>query len=266
MAIKLLVTDLDGTVLPQSQVISSGNIQAVQKAAAAGVTVTVATGRMYQAALPPARMLGVDAPIISYNGAIIRTIQGETLYENFLPPEIVQEVIDFCKAQDLYVQNYSGDCLHIPERNEMARSYEDTQRVTAELVGWDRMRNLTEAVPKLLCITKPGEEASGYLRMLSEYFGERVQFVQSAVNYIEVINPGVSKAAAIGILARKMGIRQEEVMAIGDSGNDIPMLKAAGVSVAMGNALPEVKAVCDHVTTDCEEDGFAEAVYRYVLA
>ena len=96
MSIKLFVTDLDGTLLLKGQQVSQENIDAVQAAVKAGVTVTIATGRMYQAALPVAQALGVDVPIITYNGALIKSTSGEVFYENFLPEQVVADVVSFC--------------------------------------------------------------------------------------------------------------------------------------------------------------------------
>ena len=104
--IKLVVTDLDGTLLPTGTEISPENIEAARRAVEAGVTVTIATGRMYRAALPVAKNLGVDAPIITYNGALIRTVSGKTLYSSFLPAELIREVLDFVEGQGWYMQTY----------------------------------------------------------------------------------------------------------------------------------------------------------------
>ena len=265
MAIKLFVTDLDGTLLPTGTKVSEKNIKAVRDAAAAGVTVTIATGRMYRASLPVARALGVNVPIITYNGALIKSVEGEVLYDVYLDPELVREVMDFCEAKDWYIQTYSNDELYFPVHDEHAQFYEREQKLTGKAVGWEALRNFNEHVPKLLSITADAEETQTRIRTLQKEFDGRMIVVSSNPRYAEIIPLGVSKAAAIGHLAEKMGIRREEIMAIGDSNNDLSMLKAAGKSVAMGNAIPEVKEVCDYVTETCEEDGFAEAVYRYVL-
>ena len=95
MSIKLFVTDLDGTLLPSGAAVPPENIEAVKRAVDAGVIVTIATGRMYRAALPVAEALGVDVPIITYNGAMIKSTKGKVYYTNFLKPEIICQVIDF---------------------------------------------------------------------------------------------------------------------------------------------------------------------------
>ena len=120
MSVKLFVTDLDGTLLPGGQQVSAANIEAAQAAVKAGVTVTIATGRMYKAALPVAKALGVDVPIITYNGALIKTVGGEVLYSSFLDPELVCRVVDFCRDRGWYLQTYSKDELYYAEYDENA--------------------------------------------------------------------------------------------------------------------------------------------------
>lgn len=263
--IKLIVTDLDGTLLPTGTEISPENIEAAQKAAAAGVTVTVATGRMYRAALPVAKNLGVDAPIITYNGALIRTVSGKTLYSSYLAPELIRQVLAFVEKQGWYMQTYSRDCLYYPERCLQSDRYEAAQLVQGEAVGWQGLRERTEEVTKLLCVTENSEETEQRIATLKEHFGDTIDIVRSSAYYAEIVNKGVSKAAGVRKLAEVLGVDISETMALGDAENDISMLKAAGLSVAMGNAVPEVKALCSLETGTCEENGWARAVYEYAL-
>ncbi len=265
MAVKLFVTDLDGTLLPTGTKVSDRNIQAVRDAAAAGITVTIATGRMYRAALPVAEAIGVNVPIITYNGALIRTVEGETLHSISLEPELVREAADFFEERNWYLQGYSNDTLYMPVYNECSEYYETAQKVKGHVVGWDGLREHRDRVSKMLCISADAAETQARLVECRNYFKGRLDVVSSNPRYLELTPPGVSKASAMEFLAERMGITRAEIMAIGDSGNDLPMLKAAGKSVAMENALPEVKAACDYTTGSCEDDGFAEAIYRYAL-
>ncbi len=265
MAVKLFVTDLDGTLLPAGTKVSDRNIQAVRDAAAAGITVTIATGRMYRAALPVAESIGVNVPIITYNGALIRTVEGETLHSISLEPELVREVVDFFEKRNWYLQGYSRDTLYMPEYNECSEFYETAQQVKGNVVGWEGLREHRDEVSKMLCISADAAETRVRVKECRDYFKGRVDVVSSNPRYMEITPLGVSKASAIEHLAGIMGIGREEIMAIGDSNNDLLMLKAAGKSIAMGNAIPEVKEACDYITESCEEDGFAEAIYRYAL-
>lgn len=220
---------------------------------------------MYRAALPVAEALGVDVPIITYNGALIKSTQGKVYHTSYLKPEVIRQVVDFCQEQGWYLQSYSRDELWVPVHDEHAQHYEQEQKVTGHVVGWDGLCEQTQEVCKLLTVSEDGEETNRRLAILNERFGKEIVAMQSNARYGEIVNPGVSKAEGIRRLADKLGIAIEDTMAIGDSYNDLPMLKAAGHSVAMGNAVPEVKAVCDYETGRCEDFGFAQAIRELVL-
>ena len=262
MSIKLFVTDLDGTLLPSGQKVSAKNIEAVQKLVKAGVTVTIATGRMYQATLPIALSLGVNVPIITYNGALIKTVEGEIIHENFIAPETVLSLMEFAEKRNWHLQTYSDDKLYYAEENKYSKEYEAAVKVKGDAIGWQALKNYKNGVPKLLVITDNLEQTNERVGILNTEFADKVDAFSSNPNYIEITAKGVSKAAAIDILAGKLKISKLETLAIGDSYNDLPMLKAAGVSVAMGNAPDNIKEVCTYVTESCEADGFAKFIIQ----
>ena len=265
MAIKLFVSDLDGTMLPDGNVVSAENIAAVRRAAAAGVTVTIATGRMFEAALPVARALGVDVPIISYNGGLIKSPSGRVYEEHTVDPALAHDIIAFCKERGWYIQSYSGGVLRYVEACDESRFYENSQQLTGQAVGWDGLFAHTEGNCKLLLATKGRDVTLARAEAMLAAFGERVDVTRSADRLIEIVPKGISKASALKSLAGKLGISIAETMAIGDAYNDLPMLQAAGKSIAMGNAFPEVKEVTDYETLTCEENGLAAAIYHYVF-
>ncbi len=261
----MFVTDLDGTLLPTGKEVSEENIRAVREAVAQGVVVTIATGRMYKASLPIAKALGVDVPIITYNGALIKSVAGEVLYTSFLPEKYILEILEFCRTKKWYIQCYSDDELYYAERNFFSEGYEKAQKILGRDVGWEGMKEHTGQVAKLLLISETFEETQERIEILRREFGDEVSVMSSNPHYAEVTNPGVSKAAGIERLAEILGIDMAATMSIGDAENDLSMLKATGKSIAMGNAVPQVKEICDYVTGECEANGFAEAIRRYVL-
>ena len=265
MAIKLFVTDLDGTLLDKEHHISEENKRAIREAVERGVVVTIATGRMYVSALPFAKELGVDVPIITYNGALIKSVSGEEYFNAYLPEDAVKDVLDYCLAKDWHIQVYSDDVLYFAERNAYAQGYEELAGLQGEVVGGAGLYEHMQRVPKMLSITSGAEETDARVAELRKVFAGRVFPVKSNPNYAEIIGIGINKATSLEKLAAKLGFTMDEVMAIGDSNNDLPMLKAAGHSVAMGNANDEVKAACGYVTADCEQSGVAEAIRKYVL-
>jgi Cof subfamily protein (haloacid dehalogenase superfamily) len=265
MAIRLFITDLDGTLLDKKHRISAENKKAIQEAVAQGTIVTIATGRMYISALPYAKQLEVDVPIITYNGALIKSVSGKVLFESYLKPQDVKDVLTYCLKKKWFIQIYKDDKLYFAEHSAKACAYEELAGIKGETVGAEGLYEKTEHVPKMLVITSGAEETDKVVAELREAFGARVFPVKSNPNYAEIISIGVNKATALEKLLPKLGLKREETMAIGDSNNDLPMLKAAGYSVAMGNANDKVKAVCNYETADCANDGVAAAIRKYVL-
>ena len=265
MAIRLFVSDLDGTMLTDGNVVSQENIDAVQHAVKSGIIVTIATGRMYEAALPVVRALGVDVPIISYNGGLIKSPSGRIYEEHTVPAATAHEIFSFCRTRDWYIQGYSGGHLRYAAHTEEAAFYENSQKVTGEAVGWEGLFAHAAGNCKLLLVTQGRAETLQRAEEILSAFGEYVDVTRSADRLIEIVPKGVSKASALRALAAKLGIAITETMAIGDAYNDLPMLEAAGKSIAMGNAFPEVKKAADYETLSCEENGLAAAIYAYVL-
>lgn len=264
--IKLFVTDIDGTLLPAGcGVVPAKNIEAVQAMTAAGVKVVIATGRMYSAALPIANQLGVSVPIIAYNGALIKSSAGEVLHAQYMNAADVLDIIKFFEERGWHLQSYSDDVLYVPKHNELVNLYETMLKVKAVVVGWEGLRERIKDVPKLLTISDTPDEALRKLNELKKIFGGRVEITRSAAQFTEFMKLGVSKASAIKILAEKFGVNNEEILAIGDSENDLEMITSVGCGVAMGNAVDAVKSAAPHITDTCDNDGFAKAVYDYVL-
>ncbi len=263
--IKMFVTDIDGTLLPAGKEVSVANVAAVHEMIRAGVTVILATGRMHSAAIPIANQLGVSVPIISYNGALIKSSAGEILHTHYMDAEFVLKLIDFFQERGWHIQSYSGDVLYVPERNAGVDFYESSINVKAVEVGWNGLREHSKDVPKLLSVSLNSDDTDVKLSAAEKIFGGQIEITRSAPQFAEFMSLGVSKASAIKIFADKLGIANDEILAIGDSDNDLQMLTSVGLGVAMGNALPSVKAAVKHITDTCENDGFAKAVYDYVL-
>ena len=263
--IKMFVTDIDGTLLMPGEKVSAKNIEAVQKMIAAGVKVIIATGRMHCAALPVAAQLGLPVPIISYNGAVIKSSSGEMIHAQYMDETKVLALINFFEEHGWHLQSYGGDVLYVPMRDDGVKFYETMLGVTAVEVGWDGLRGRLKEVPKLLSVAPIPDKTNERLSATQKAFGGQIEITRSAPRFCEFMSLGVSKASAIKILADKYGIANDEILAIGDSDNDLPMITSVGCGVAMGNAVATVKEACPRITDTCENDGFAKAVYDYVL-
>lgn len=264
MQAKLFVTDMDGTLLDSEHKISRGNRHAIRRAVENGVVFTIATGRMYASTLPYAKELGLDVPIITYNGALIKTASGKELYASYLAEDLVRELLDFAAEQELYIHTYSDDKLYFKEEDEHAVFYQNACGVKGQSVGED-IYKYNVHVPKMLIMTDTPGQADAAIELIRSRFGGRIEAMKSAPTYVELIKPGVNKAAAIARLAEILEIPSERVLAIGDSSNDVSMLNAAAISVAMGNANDEARAAARYMVTDNEHDGVAEALERFCM-
>lgn len=264
MSIKLVAIDLDDTLLDHSRTISPRAKAAIAAAVAQGVTVTVATGRMFPSALPYAEQLGLDVPLITYNGALVRCgLSGETLLHRPLDAATARELLALFRERGWYIQVYLDDVLYVRERDANARYYETIAGVAAVPVG-DRLWTLAGTPTKLLAMADPAR-IPAIDAAVKAACGDRVYTAASKANYLEMTHPDANKGAALAFLAGRLGIDRAEVMAIGDSVNDLDMIAYAGLGVAMGNASPRVKEAANAVTAANDADGVAAAIEEYVL-
>lgn len=265
MAIRMIVSDLDGTLLDSAYHLSAANRTALREAAAQGVRVLLATGRMFTSAVHYAKELALDTPVISYNGGVVQEMDGTLLHADFLAPKTAARVLRYIFARGWYVQLYRLDGLFFAAETAEARFYRTASGVAGRAVGERGLLARTEGVPKLLVVADTPAHTAAVIAEIAAAFPGEIAVMQSNPTYIEIVPAGVSKASAMLKVAADYGISAAEIMAIGDSGNDVAMLRAAGLGVAMGNAVPEVQKAADAVTDSVAEDGAALAVRRYVL-
>ncbi len=264
MDIKLVALDLDDTLLDRSRKISPRAKAAIKAAVAQGVTVTVATGRMYPSALPYARQLALDVPLITYNGALIRAgLSGETLLHRPLDGATTQKIYTLFRERGWYLQVYLDDVLYVRARDANARLYEAISGMESVPVG-DELWSLPGAPTKLLTMAEP-HLIPVIDAAIRETCGDRVYTANSRPTYLEMTHPEATKGVALAFLAGRLGIGRDAVMAVGDSANDLEMIEYAGWGVAMGNACPQVKAAAKAVTAANDADGVAAAIEEYVL-
>ncbi len=262
--VRLLALDLDGTLIDHDLRLSPRLKRAVAAATASGVTVTLATGRMVRETLPYATQLGLTAPLVCHQGALIS--QGaEVLYHQALPRVLATPVLSFAQEHGIHVNVYIGDSLFVREMTRAAENYERYSpgikiQVVGDLLPFMADREAT----KLLLIDKEGAVDSWWPTVRSQW-SEAMQVVRSHANLVEFTHLDTSKGAALDFLSRRLNIPRETAMAIGDNHNDVSMIRWAGIGVAMGGGHPAVLAAADYVAPPFVEDGAAEAIERFVL-
>lgn len=266
--IALVALDLDDTLLTSELTIPEPAKIAIRQAWKQGVKVTVATGRMFRSALPYARELGIDVPLITYNGALIRCAEtGRDLYRAPVPRALAEEIIALCDAQGYTLNLYLDDSIYVTRRTPEVELYEKIAGLPAEPVG-DLGRFLAERKgeepAKLLIVASPEETESLREKLAAAYSG-RLNVTRSSPRFLEMTRVGVHKGEAVTRLAGELHIPLSAVMAVGDSLNDIEMLRAAGWAVAVSHAPEALRREADYVTQEPSGYAVAEAFERFVL-
>ena len=264
--IRLVALDLDGTLISAKLRVSPAVKTAIARARDAGVVFTMATGRMFAAAKPFAQAIGIDGPIVCYQGAATYVVAtGERLSHVPLPIEVGEMVFARAAQDGVRALGYFEDRLYTEADDAYTRAYTRLARVEANVVGPLTEFFAERPSTKINCVTDV-ERAGAYAEGLKNFLGDRAYVTRSQPDFVEIIDPSVDKGRALAAIARSYGVGLDDTMAIGDSWNDVPLLTSAGFAVAMGTAPPELREKADAVVAGVEEDGVAEAIERYVLS
>jgi len=260
----MVAVDLDDSLLDDNLTISLENRQAVYRAINQGIIVTVATGRMFKSALPYVEQLGIDVPVITYQGAlVINALSRDVLLHYPVPLDISKEVISESKQNNIHLQVYVDDEYYFERQNKYSDFYFKVSGIEGKAVG--PLEDFLVCQPtKLLMIDEP-ENILKWMGYYRKKYGGRLQVAVSKANYLEFTSIEATKGNAVRYLADMYGIKREEVIAIGDSFNDIPMLTYAGLGVAMGNAPESVKSHADYITYSNNDNGVAHVLEKFVL-
>ncbi|WP_258360926.1 Cof-type HAD-IIB family hydrolase [Moorella sulfitireducens] len=265
--IRLVAFDLDGTLLNDDLVIDSRTKEAIRRVREKGITVTLATGRMFSSARPYAVELGLDLPLVVYHGAQVRHSKtGEVLFERTIPLDLASRLIAAIRQFGYAYNVYLDDRLYVEkvaaENEEYARrAGVDLHRVEDMLTFLQEQ----EKRPLKIVALRDGPELDPLEASIRRQVGGEVYFTRSLPHYLEMLNPEVNKARGLQALAEREAIRPEEIMVFGDSYNDLQMFRYAGWAVAMANAPAEVRAAADYVTGSNNDGGVARALEKFIL-
>ena len=259
MEIKLIASDMDDTLLNSDVKISERNAKAIEAALKAGKIFLIATGRMYVSARPYAEKLGLDVPLVTYNGALVKgSASGEVFYEHKMKLETANEVLAYCKEKGYYVQLYVGDSILIKEENYFSRMYTKISGIPTTAIGEALYH--TDAEPYKILVMTGADEFNAVWQQFGARFAGKLDVTSSKDNFLELMEPGVNKWEAVKSVAASYGVKPEEIMCIGDSNNDISMIANAGIGVAVANAKDNVKEHAKIVTASNDEDGVAMVI------
>lgn len=279
MSIRLIAIDIDGTLTPSTgPKISPRNCAALQAAEAAGIEIVISTGRRQAYAMPLIAQVGLseNSVMISSNGAVVRSFDGELLDRRFLPVETARELCVALRGYGTMVFTFDRD-------GTGSLVIESLQQLHARIDRWVEANRpyLTEIRPierafdggeepiqGMLCGTLAEMAAAEKQLLLSDVAGQiamhRTEYAARNLSILDLLPPGCSKGAALASLASIRGLEREQIMAIGDNLNDLEMLEYAGRAVVMANASQEILALAQHrgweLTASNDEDGVALAV------
>ena len=282
---RLLACDLDGTLMGDDTIINTRVRQALAAAQARGIHVTLATGRSFPSTLPFARSLDIALPLICYQGGLIKhPLTGERLYGATMERSLVLKVVEMARSGDgCCVENpqpagkavipgwhilvYLEDDIFLQELRYPQRFYRDLLGTRLHRVD-DLARAVSEHSydPAKFVIVADENEADCIEAQLRARFDQRMVVVRSHGLFVEGNPLGVNKGAALRRLAEHLGVPQAQVMAIGDQGNDVPMIKWAGLGVAMASGSDLAQAAADWIAPPLSADGAAVAIERFLLA
>jgi Cof subfamily protein (haloacid dehalogenase superfamily) len=268
---RLLCFDYDGTAADGGHFPTPRVREAVGAAQARGARVVLATGRSFGSAYRYAEALGLHDAVITYQGAIVKEMDPPhaTLVREVMPLAPLADFLAWVEARDLDLSLYGEEEYYITAQR---RPPEFHRRWFGP--PYHRVANYGEALAALqakgetpikgLMIVEPGE-GEPLAAELHAIFQDRLTVLRSHELFTEVTSPHASKGNALAFLADRYGIAQAETIAVGDSDNDISMIRWAGLGVAMGNAAPEVIAAADRVAPSVFDDGLAAVIEEFVL-
>lgn len=260
--IKMVATDIDGTILNWDGNFSPKVIKCIQKLKDSGIKVVLVTGRMHGSTAPIAQKLGLDTPVVSYQGGLIKDINNKTLYQKDLPTDIAKEVIKWAKQNNIHINLYIDDKLYVEKDCEEIQKYIKGKFVDYTICPFESLE--VKDVNKILAIDySDAEKVTGWVEELGKKFPE-LYIVKSTPYFCEIGCKDAKKSSGVEYLCNMWGIKKEEVLTIGDQNNDIELLKAGGIAVAMGNATDELKKYADYITDTVENDGFVKAIEKFV--
>lgn len=276
MAIKLICIDMDGTLLDNDHNVSEENKKTLKEAVNKGIKIALTTGRLFTSAKFYSDLIGIDAPIISSNGAYIKDKNSnEVIYENPLSLEESLEIYNILKKYPFRICFNTHNTTICNEPLEESHAYLLTNKLASkeDQIKIDVSNDLTNVlkdynsdVLKAIAIDTTRENRDEMQKAKNEFIDlNKYEVVSSSLYNFEVMRKDTSKGNAVKHLAKMLNISRDEIMCIGDSENDLSMIHYAGVGVAMGNGLDILKNEADFITDTNVNSGVSKAIKKFAL-
>lgn len=264
--IKMVTIDLDGTLLRSNGTVSDRTVSVLQEARHRGVVVAISTGRMYTTAKPYGERLGLgDSPMVLFAGGLIQTIEtGKKLFEQTISIPDTLALLNLAKTYHWQMQTYIDDVLRAAEDEPLIQEYQAKTHCKAVICGDAFYHTVPAGSNKVLC-RGPHDVLEERKAIIGRELPDRYMICFSEPTFLEIMPKGINKGFGIAKLGELYGLGVDQIMALGDSQNDIDMLKVAGLPVVMANASEEIKQYGAYITASNDEDGVAAAVEQFIL-
>jgi hypothetical protein len=262
--IKLLLADVDGTLVTQDKVLTDRALEAVHSLGDAGVSFAITSGRPPRGMEMLVEPLALSTPIAAFNGGLMVDPDMKVLEQHVIPKDLVPAIAELMESFELDVWLYRGTDWFVrdvkaPHVDREAWTVKFQPRVMKGIEG------MTDDVAKLVGVSDDHDAIAQASSAARDRFGDHLTAAASQPYYLDVTHPMANKGYVAQYLARRFELAPEEIATIGDMPNDILMFAHSGLSIAMGNADPQVKRAARRITAGNEDEGFAAAVERFVL-
>lgn len=260
--IALVISDIDGTLITSNHELTEATKAAAAKLQERGIALSLASSRPPRSIVPLARELKLNGPFAAFNGALVVKANGEVLARSVISPSTIARVKAIADELELAVWVYDENDWWAPWCDAFVDREEHTSGFSPRIEGY--AERITREANKLTVVGKPELVAKAEQIVLGELRSE-VSASCSKPRFLDVTSQGIHKGTVVTRLAKLLNIPTEQVAVIGDGPNDIEMFRQAGVSLAMGQAVDEVKEAATYVTTSNDDEGWARGIEQYVL-
>jgi Cof subfamily protein (haloacid dehalogenase superfamily) len=264
LKIRLMLADVDGTLVTNDKVLTDRAVEAVHRLRAAGILFAVTSGRPPRGMSMLVEPLALDTPLAAFNGGLFVNPDMSVIEQQVIPPSLVKPTIDLIGSFGLDAWVYRGadwEVLNLqgPHVDREARTVKFSPTLVPSFDG------LTDDVAKLVGVSDDLDAVARAEAAARKQLGDRVSAARSQPYYLDVTHPQANKGGVVAYLSQRYDIPAAQIATIGDMPNDVLMFTPSGLSIAMGNASADVQRAATQVTTSNEDEGFANAIERFVL-
>jgi Cof subfamily protein (haloacid dehalogenase superfamily) len=262
--VQLLLADVDGTLVTQEKVLTDKAIDAVRRLKEAGILFAVTSGRPPRGMSMLIEPLEISTPIAAFNGGLFARPDMSVIEQRTIPDELSPSVIDVLDAHGMSVWVYRGADWYVRDSQgpHVAR---EAWTVKFAPTPIDSFASVSNGVAKIVGVSDDHDAVQAAVDAARDRFGDHVSASRSQPYYADITHPDANKGGVVRYLSQAYDIRSDQIATIGDMPNDVLMFAHSGLSIAMGNATTEVQRAARRVTTSNEDEGFANAVDRFIL-